>query len=157
MTHNHTVDQDATRQAVHELRISPGAASKNSRVRQSCSARTLAFRRTAVPGEEAMSVYMFSQTLLIYSLGKRGLVGKRATGFPAPVATVRWQPGQQEVGWCIFSLSHLWPSELCWTLSTEPERRTAVFSEPFPNAFLWPVSSQSAYSRVRGGWQFKLC
>lgn len=60
MTHNQTVDQDVTRQAVEELLISPGAARKNSRVRQLCSAQMLAFMWTAVPGEEPMSVYMFS-------------------------------------------------------------------------------------------------
>lgn len=28
--------------------------------------------------------------------------------------------------------------------------------EPFQNAFLWPLFSQSTYSYVSGGWQFKV-
>lgn len=37
------------------------------------------------------------------------------------------------------------------------ENHGPVFSEPFENAFLWPVFSQSTYSHVSGSWQFKLC
>lgn len=79
MMHNQTVDKDVTSQAAEELRVSQVAAGKNSRARQLCGAQMLAFMQCAVPGEEPMSVYMFSQTLLICLLlretGARGEKG----------------------------------------------------------------------------------
>lgn len=37
-----------------------------------------------------------------------------------------------------------------------PQSRENNRVEPFQNAFLWPLFSQSTYSYVSGGWQFKV-
>lgn len=52
-------------------------------------------------------------------------------------------------------MTHLRPSEPCLDVLHGARDNNSV--EPFHNAFLWPVFSQSTYSYVSGGWQFKLC